>query len=220
VYDTSIQNPTSCLGFSIFADAEAALFPSVSLSAEVLAPPFGTARASAAATYYFQVVGGNVGDIVPIMVQTSLSAFSLFPQDPHGWAQANLTLFSSADGFRRGPSICTYVSICGSFVTEFSGTRSIHAASGATGDFVNLTVEAFAGTSPDWDYPEFGRAFADPYIFIDPTFPNASLYSIVVSPGVGNAAPAAVPEPATLWLWFVGTSVGALGLLRRRQSWI
>ena len=58
---------------------------------------------------------------------------------------------------------------------------------------------------------------ADPYIFVDPTFPNASDYSIIVSDGVVNVPPAAAtPLPATLPLFASG--LGAFGLLARRRK--
>ena len=48
--------------------------------------------------------------------------------------------------------------------------------------------------------PTTGNASAliDPSIFIDPNFADAGLYSIILSPGVGNPAPASVPVPAVL----------------------
>ena len=79
--------------------------------------------------------------------------------------------------------------------------------------------------SLDVNVSTFGAGVAsgylDPVIFVDPNFPNADLYSIVLSPGVANALPSvgsSVPEPGTFWL--LGSSVG-LALLprwRRRSS--
>jgi hypothetical protein len=187
------------------ASASTTLLP-FSVLAGVFSPhgPGNTARASAFATYSFQVIGGNDGDIVPILIGVTVETRSRQLQNPSGWAQANFVTFTSVDGLVAGPQVCTYVAICQSFVTSFSGTRSRHAASGAVGDFVNLTVEASATGIPGFD--EFADAFADPFIYIDPSFPNASLYSIVVSSGVGNVplAPAPVPEPASAVLFAMG----------------
>ena len=65
---------------------------------------------------------------------------------------------------------------------------------------------------------ETARAFADPYIYVDPAFPNAGMYSIVVSPGAANVptTPPSVPEPATVCL--LGTALGVFGLVRRVVS--
>jgi hypothetical protein len=52
------------------------------------------------------------------------------------------------------------------------------------------------------------KAWADPFIFIDPAFPLANEFSIIVSDGVSNQAPANVPEPSSLLL--LGSAVIAI----------
>ena len=51
-----------------------------------------------------------------------------------------------------------------------------------------------------------GQASIDPYITIDPSTPNASLYTLVFSPGIGNGPPSApaVPEPSTWAMILLG----------------
>jgi hypothetical protein len=90
---------------------------------------------------------------------------------------------------------------CGTTGSSFSGTLRTRAASGEANNTLNLQVQASVVGSGV--IAEQAGATADPMIFIDPTFPNANLYSIVVSPGVANAA--AVPEPAGAELVTVGT---------------
>lgn len=217
VNPTVVQNPTSCSVGSGGATAVAsATLPFVSLTASAFSPAGSATHADATAgmTYFFQVTGGIVGDVVPLLIGVTLTTTSTEAQSPKSYAQANFTRFTSIDGLVTGPQVCTYVTICGSLVTSFSGPAAVHAASGSSGDFVNLTVEAVAqagfGTTD-----EAASAFADPIIIVDPSFPNASLYSVIVSPGVDNGA-AAAPEPATLAS--VVMAIGGLVLLRRRTS--
>ena len=54
-----------------------------------------------------------------------------------------------------------------------------------------------------------GKAFAsiDPAIFVDPNFIDTSLYSVELSPGVGNGLPGTaspVPEPAAWSMLLMG----------------
>lgn len=190
---------------SAFASATLSPFPSVSV--EVTAPPATVlgAGADANATYWFQVTGGTVGDVVPIVFDFGLSAFST----PESSALARIIIRTSAlasphiDELACNPQLCDE--------TEFSDTLSLQAQSGSTRDSVTLYVLAQA--PPTGFSHESARAFADPYIYVDPAFPNASLYSIEVSPGVGNIP--RVPEPTTLWL--VGSALGPLSLLKRKH---
>ena len=68
-------------------------------------------------------------------------------------------------------------------------------------------------------------AIVDPHIFIDPSFALASLYSVVLSDGVGNEVPPqfgepiATPLPAALPLFATGLGVwGLLGWRRKRKA--
>jgi hypothetical protein len=215
-----VQDPMHCtldLNGNV-ASASVTLLPLPSVLVTTVSPvgSGNSARANAGATYYFQLVGGNDGDIVPIVIGATLEAHSRAPDNPRGYAQASLVTFTSADGLATGSRVCTYAAICQSLNTSFSGTVRRNATSGAAGEFVNLTAEAYAaGTGAQFD--EFASAFVDPFIYIDPAFPDASLYSIVVSPGVGNGPLAAVPEPATLWL--VAMALGTLLLSPGRPGW-
>jgi hypothetical protein len=84
----------------------------------------------------------------------------------------------------------------------------------ANTDRVAVTLDTYAVVISSYTNA-VGKANAmiDPYITIDPSFPDAALYSIVMSTGVSNSPP--VPEPsAPLML-----TAGLLGLaLRLRQG--
>ncbi len=76
--------------------------------------------------------------------------------------------------------------------------------------YVSLTMYTNA-TVYDGGYNVSLKSFAtlDPYVYIDPTFADASLYTLSVSQGLGNSA---VPEPASI----LGLVAG-LGLFVRRR---
>ncbi len=218
-----VQDPFSCAidNGGTIASASAALLPGVIVRANAMSPAGSgnSAQANAGATYFFQVVGGSEGDIVPLLISTTLEASSRMPQNPAGYAQASLVTFTLADGLHTRASVCTYMTACQAPFSSFSGTVSLQGTSGGAGEFVNLTAQAFAAGGNNGLFDEFASAFGDPFIYIDPTFVNASLYSVIVSPGVANLAPgqvpdpgAQVPEPGTLWLVGMG-----IGLLRQRR---
>jgi hypothetical protein len=65
-----------------------------------------------------------------------------------------------------------------------------------------------------------GDSFLDPVVYIDPDQPNASLYTLALSPGIPNGAAdtAGTPEPASLLL--AGSAMLLFGLVqcgKRRQ---
>jgi hypothetical protein len=179
------------------------LDPFVSLSAQFTSPGalgIHGGGATAVVTYSFQVIGGTVGDIVPILIATTLNTTSSGPTDL-AIGFASLGVQTSAIGSATLKAVCTDGS-CGTSAKSFSGILSTLAKSGAIADTLTLNVEAsVAGTQQ----AEFASASADPFIFIDPSFVNASRYTIVVSPGVGNTA---VPEPSSV----VSVTLGALAL--------
>jgi PEP-CTERM motif len=94
----------------------------------------------------------------------------------------------------------------------FSGTVSLPTG---TPILVTLTANAsLAGSSP------FASAILDPYFSIDPSNADASAYSILVSPGIGNSPSTGIPgtpEPSTWAMMLLGfASLGWLGYSRQR----
>ena len=199
VDSTRITDPSNCVLGDSFASVT--LLPFVSLVAQASSPPIDQsgvhgAGATAQVTYSFQVIGGNSGDIVPILIATSLSSNGTDPTHGIGFAELSVHTGAAGDSF---VAVCTDAA-CGTTSKTFSGTLSTRARSGELGNTLSLIASASTGDSLRF---EAASASADPLIFVDPSSPGASQYSIVVSPGVANAL-AIVPEPHTSVLVALG----------------
>jgi hypothetical protein len=158
--------------------------------------------------YSFEVVGGAPGTVVPVDVATNLRAIPI----SIGYVFSELDLF--ADGTTE-ETICS--SFCGANtgVESFSGVLQVDAVSGQIYiNGVHLEAEAGGSLGGTGDF-DGGTATVDPYLYVDPSFPNASEYSILVSPGIGNAPPGGIPEPASWALMLLGMA-GIGGVLRVR----
>lgn len=154
------------------------------------------AVALAAIQYDFAVTGGRVGDLVPVRVLSGLQAEVSGSPDPNQAtsAAANIVVrsLSPVSGARNEDS----AGACDVSPGECGQPDAVEAdlaltvASGAAGRVFMQVLVAASGISE-------GPAFAqiDPFIFVDPSFPNAADYTITVEGGVGNALPA-VPDPA------------------------
>lgn len=196
-------------GFTQLASASAQLSPIANATARAITPATAVLASGADATvlYRFQVTGGNPGDLVPILIDYDLSVSAT----PESTAVAKILLYTTAMGpvpaladvLTCDPQDCS--------ATTVSDTFSVQAVSGSTLDSVTLYAMAQAPVTRASN--ESAMAFADPYIYIDPSFPNASLYSIVVSPGVANVP---VPEPGVAGL--LGAGLAAFGLARRPSA--
>ena len=92
---------------------------------------------------------------------------------------------------------------------RYSGTLS-----GTVTSNTQYSVEVYAEATATLGYPASMYAYADPQIFIDPSFADAGSYSLVLSPGVGNALNG-VPEPSTLLM--MGMAAAASVRVRRRS---
>lgn len=185
--------PTTCsLGG---ANASIQLGPVATVVAE------GTnAGATAALEYEFEVIGGNIGDIVPVRVTANLET------NASGAAQAQAGIVVTVGSTFQQVVTCSGP-ICSSFqAPAFSGDVVVSARVG-TVNKINLNASV-----AQLSIGGSGFAFADPFIHIDPSFALAANYSIEVSPGVANA----VPEPGTSALF--GSAIAGLGWRRRRRS--
>jgi hypothetical protein len=168
---------------------------------------YGTS--SARIQYSFEVTGGTSSTIVPILISGAWDAIVF------GTAVAAGQLTTSSDPYFRNATrdlvfICHEADAC----TGANFTIPEHVISNVEWTIL-ITAAGAAGTSGSY------WAFVDPVITIDPSFAQASDYSLIfssnVSPGVGN--PLAVPEPEEYILMLVGLGlIGAITKWRKQQN--
>jgi len=168
--------------------------PSIQVSAGL----YGSAGASE--SYYFTVSGGPDGTTVPLLVFYSMTATA--SQTVSASSLALLNVRSYIDG------ASAEVGNLGLASQSMSGFLRINYLIGTAYDPGSVTLQASA-SGPS-------TAFVDPFIEVDPSFLNASSYSVTVSPGIGNSALSSTPEPASFALVGVGL-IGAM-LVRRRLA--
>jgi PEP-CTERM motif len=194
-----VQNPSSC-SVAGGASGSVQLSPSAQTVSHAEVPEGGvTSQALTGLKYSFEVVGGKVGDLVPLLVETNLET-SATGREAFAAADIQVTTM---------PPLPTVVAVCtdGScpFGTSFSGTFSVDAVSGRVDTVLLVTQSAVGGL-----FGGRADALADPFIFVDPSFAKASNYSLVLSDGIGNgdggmgSSSGAVPEPASFALLGVG----------------
>lgn len=168
--------------------------------------------------YSFEVIGGAPGTVVPVDIATTLQAIP----DSIGYAFSEIQVAANTNA---SFVICSAGGLgCGAGTgeTNFTGVLQVTALSGTayatTGlsfnQGVHLEVEAGGALGASFNG---STVSADPHLFVPPTFPNASEYSIVVSPNIGNGSPSAVPEPGT-WVLMITGLVGLGGLRRLRKQ--
>jgi hypothetical protein len=160
--------------------------------------------------YSLEVVGGKPGDVVPLDIAVILKALPI----SIGYAFSELGV--AADGSVT-ETICSSTCGVGTGVTSFNGILHVNAVSGTVyTNAVHLEVEAGGALGPASDF-DGATVSADPHIYVDPSFTDASDYSILLSAGVGNSLPGGVPEPKSWALMLLGfAGLGVLMRSRRR----
>jgi len=172
------------------------------------------AVALAALQYDFTLTGGHVGDLVPVLVLTSLLTFADLSDDPNNanTASANIDVrsLSPVNGVVNEDSefACSSHPVICDQPEDVEAELKITMASGSAGRVFMQVLVAASSTSG-------GAASAqiDPFIFVDPRFANAADYTISVASGVANARP--LPEPGVWALLLAG--LGGLGVAGRRR---
>ena len=192
------------------AMASVAAFPDVLLSASATSAFFGAGSASASITYYFEIVGANPGDHIPVLIAANLSTDAAGKYRDPSSGDASIIVTTQDDQQQASVSCGNVTRSPGSCNNpDWSGTLAVDYVGGYQAS-VTVSVTAFANADTG-----HGDAYADPLIYVNPSFANAADYSVALSPGVGNGLPSAVPEPASLLL--VGSVLLGAGMLRKRR---
>lgn len=214
---TPTTDPSSCS--VVDASASLTLSPSVSANANAVLPVLGSAASTvgqADLRYFFSVVGPTVGVSVPVLIDANLSVSAVAGLGTITQGLAAITVADAFDNALALVAICTNSS-CGTIPgTSFDGTLAIHAISGQANQ-IKVLVQAIASSST---FPQSAIASADPFIHIDPSFGEANLYNIQVSPGVANAplSPPPVAAPETSSLALTGLALAAIVIVRKRAG--
>ena len=174
--------------------------PSPSLTVHAGGSLYTTNVAGAVLNYSF-VVSGPASVDVPLLVMGSAST-----------SASGLLVGAEADidvGGYPGASVG---------VSTFGGPSS-WAGFLAVSEYTNIPVGVGLSLVAYTQGGGSADASIDPVIEIDPSFPDASLYSITFSPGLGNSfSPAISPIPAPMSLSFLGTGLIGLLVARRRPA--
>jgi hypothetical protein len=170
------------------------LLPAVQLVAQAGGSHTDVSDATAELNYYFEFVG-PAGPNIPFVFHTNMltSNFDLGGAYAHIRVNSDPGDLASPD-FNLSLTACSNPSSqvvfqCSGDPVSLGGTFSLFATPNQAAN-IDMTVQVAAigdGT---------GFASADPMITIDPLFPNASDYTLIISDGVGNDLPSSVPEPS------------------------
>ena len=197
-----ITNPSLCSVLGASALVTQAPYPAVVTQATATDVYAGSAIATL--NYSFEVVGGNPGDVVPLIITTDLVTDA---SSTLAGSEA-ITTISTFAGLTQAV-VCSGSTSCAGGAMFYGDL----ATSARSGDVNSLAL--FAEASVGYLQPNSADASADPFIEVNPTFANAGLYSIVLSPGVANAVNP-VPEPTTASLLILATAGLVATRLRRR----
>ena len=145
-----------------------------------------------ALNYSVEVVGGNPGDQVPLLIFADLFTSV---SDSGGYAFAEILATTSlATDVGEVACLSPGGSCPGNATANFSDSFSVNATSGSIST-IHLEIDVQA--SPALQSGESAMAIADPLIVVDPNFAGAANYSILLSPGVANSIDSTAPEPDT-----------------------
>jgi hypothetical protein len=172
---------------------------------------FGSVVNARAGLYYYFEFAGPAGSAIPIdidvVLESAVSGTSLIPSEG---GRASVALGGPINNV--GVSVSCTLLDCSN--PDFIGT--LHAELSPNTVYI-MEMGAGGGASQG---DEGFNGFADPYIYIDPSFADAADYQFVVSDGIGNQTGLSdVPEPNSLLLAMVsGLALGGVALFRRSRA--
>src|SRR5579863_7954907 len=182
-------------------------FPSLSVSSQTSAfssPDYVTTSSQIELYYYVQFDGPGASVNVDLHGAAALSASGDTSTSATVELYAGSTLVAGVNFNPTGVTGCCYgIGVQPDF-NPASFTIQAAFMNVPTGSPIEITMVAAADAEPatNPDGPQSASAYLDPYFSIDPSTPDADQYSILTSPGIGNAMPSAVPEPST-WVMMV-----------------
>jgi PEP-CTERM motif len=168
--------------------------------------------------YYFALIGPDFGAQVPVIVKDSSESgpqsVAFGTSDPN--AETGIAFSITGPGVNLSGNACVNtISPCSS-----TGIPAVWNFNVTVGDIYEIDMLAdiqniFSGCV---DCAIAAAAGADPYIGVDPSFPDANAYSVIVSAGVANV-PLTVPEPSTWAMTLLGfAGLGCAGWRARRKT--
>lgn len=162
---------------------------------------------------YHIYVSGPAGVLVPYNFDTAggITSTGLFP---FGFSRVALIAPGGTGlaGFDVSTTLNNVNIYCGTNGCV-NGTQHVSLRSNT-----EYTVEVYASAGAGTNFDTSVIAWADPYIYIDPSFVGGDQFSLLISDGIGNAPISfGVPEPATSAILLLGFA-GVRFLARRRKN--
>jgi hypothetical protein len=169
--------------------------------------------------YEAQINGPAVSDL-PVLVGGALNTSAIEDSYDGAMAQAELAIYDESQSsflleayacsgcISQESSVCVAaeVLLCVGPDIMFNDTITPDA-----GDILIITMEATAGDGLR------ASAFVDPFLEIDPSFPDADEFSITLSSGIGNPIPlSSVPESSSFAI--LATMLAGFWFLRRKST--
>jgi hypothetical protein len=174
----------------------------------------GNYSVSANIIYHIEVSGPS-GVMVPYYFDTAGGITSTAGPGQSGTANASVQLIAPGGIGLTGFDASTVLTQSGTTFCGSNGCVNSTQHVSLLSD-TQYTVEVSASALVFTNYASSVLAWADPYIYIDPTFANGNQFSLLISDGVGNTP--AVPEPSTWAMMILGFAAVGFMAYRRKSK--